>query len=131
MVTGLTGGHSWPTAGHAHIRGPHPACPFSPQWNDFMELGNSIPESQLDQIIDSQRANQCAVVIYTSGTIGSPKGVMLSHDNVSGSPELASPSSAAPRVPACWARFPRAFSTPDPQTQGGLEGSGTWRLPNQ
>ncbi|XP_077634109.1 long-chain-fatty-acid--CoA ligase ACSBG2-like isoform X4 [Crocuta crocuta] len=51
-------------------------------WNDFMELGNSIPESQLDQIIDSQRANQCAVVIYTSGTIGSPKGVMLSHDNI-------------------------------------------------
>uniref|UniRef100_A0A8I3NEK9 long-chain-fatty-acid--CoA ligase n=2 Tax=Canis lupus familiaris TaxID=9615 RepID=A0A8I3NEK9_CANLF len=50
-------------------------------WNDFMELGNSIPDSQLDQIIESQRANQCAVIIYTSGTLGNPKGVMLSHDN--------------------------------------------------
>ncbi|XP_007460795.1 PREDICTED: LOW QUALITY PROTEIN: long-chain-fatty-acid--CoA ligase ACSBG2 [Lipotes vexillifer] len=51
-------------------------------WDDFMELGNSIPESQLDQIIKSQKANQCAVIIYTSGTIGYPKGVMLSHDNI-------------------------------------------------
>ncbi|XP_029773229.1 long-chain-fatty-acid--CoA ligase ACSBG2-like [Suricata suricatta] len=51
-------------------------------WNDFMELGNSVPESQLDQIIDEQRANQCAVLIYTSGTTGNPKGVMLSHDNI-------------------------------------------------
>ncbi|KAG8519050.1 Long-chain-fatty-acid--CoA ligase ACSBG2, partial [Galemys pyrenaicus] len=51
-------------------------------WEDFMELGNSIPDFRLDQIIESQKANQCAVIIYTSGIGGYPKGVMLSHDNI-------------------------------------------------
>ncbi|XP_058394027.1 long-chain-fatty-acid--CoA ligase ACSBG2 isoform X1 [Diceros bicornis minor] len=51
-------------------------------WDDFMELSSSIPDSQLDQIVRSQQANQCAVLIYTSGTMGDPKAVMLSHDNI-------------------------------------------------
>nr|XP_035142080.1 long-chain-fatty-acid--CoA ligase ACSBG2 isoform X3 [Callithrix jacchus] len=51
-------------------------------WDDFMELGRSIPDTQLEKVIQSQKANQCAVIIYTSGTTGIPKGVMLSHDNI-------------------------------------------------
>lgn len=64
---------------------PPSACLLFPQWDDFMELGNTVPDPQLDLIIGSQKANQCAMVIYTSGTTGNPKGVMLSHDNVSAS----------------------------------------------
>lgn len=48
-----------------------------------MDLGKDVPDAQLREIIESQKPNQCCTLIYTSGTTGQPKGVMLSHDNVS------------------------------------------------
>ncbi|KAM3876318.1 long-chain-fatty-acid--CoA ligase ACSBG2 [Diretmus argenteus] len=51
-------------------------------WAEFMELGRAEPDAPLDEIISSQKPNQCCTLIYTSGTTGQPKGVMLSHDNL-------------------------------------------------
>ncbi|KAJ8344510.1 hypothetical protein SKAU_G00318390 [Synaphobranchus kaupii] len=51
-------------------------------WEEFMELGLDVPDKELDDIIAVQKVNQCCVLIYTSGTTGMPKGVMLSHDNI-------------------------------------------------
>ncbi|XP_029110560.1 long-chain-fatty-acid--CoA ligase ACSBG2 isoform X2 [Scleropages formosus] len=51
-------------------------------WAEFMAMGSDVPDTQLDSIIASQRPNQCCTLIYTSGTTGQPKGVMLSHDNL-------------------------------------------------
>ncbi|XP_008331216.1 long-chain-fatty-acid--CoA ligase ACSBG2-like isoform X2 [Cynoglossus semilaevis] len=51
-------------------------------WAEFMDLGRNEPDAPLDAILSSQKPNQCCTLIYTSGTTGQPKGVMLSHDNV-------------------------------------------------
>ncbi|XP_060763020.1 long-chain-fatty-acid--CoA ligase ACSBG2-like isoform X2 [Neoarius graeffei] len=51
-------------------------------WTEFMKVGEEVSDAQLDAVINSQKANECCTLIYTSGTTGNPKGVMLSHDNI-------------------------------------------------
>jgi long-chain acyl-CoA synthetase len=53
----------------------------SVHFSEFLQWGESIPESELDQIIKKISDTDLATIIYTSGTTGIPKGVMLSHGN--------------------------------------------------
>lgn len=52
-------------------------------WDEFMELGREGElQGELQSRMDQLRPNHCCTLIYTSGTTGNPKGVMLSHDNM-------------------------------------------------
>jgi long-subunit acyl-CoA synthetase (AMP-forming) len=51
-------------------------------WADLTALAAGNPEGDLEKRIEAQNADDVCTLIYTSGTTGDPKGVMLSHDNL-------------------------------------------------
>ncbi len=52
-------------------------------WDDFLARGAQVSEATLEERLDALEEADLATLIYTSGTTGPPKGVMLSHHNLS------------------------------------------------
>lgn len=58
-------------------------------WEEFLEVGRPLPEGRVDERIAALEPEDLATLIYTSGTTGPPKGVMLSHDNLAWTADVA------------------------------------------
>ncbi len=59
---------------------PLPGVSGSAAWEDFLNLGRVLPLSTVASSIDAADPGDVSDVIFTSGTTGVPKGVMLRHD---------------------------------------------------
>ncbi len=51
-------------------------------WEDFLRLGEAVPESAVEERVAAQAPEDLCTLIYTSGTTGAPKAVMIAHRNV-------------------------------------------------
>ena len=46
-------------------------------WSQFMQLYKDVDDSTIDARTQAVKPGHCAVLVYTSGTTGEPKAVML------------------------------------------------------
>ncbi|KAL9876903.1 very long-chain-fatty-acid--CoA ligase bubblegum [Glossina fuscipes] len=52
------------------------------RWSELESMNVADVEHEYQRRLENIAINECCCLVYTSGTVGMPKGVMLSHDNI-------------------------------------------------
>ena len=55
---------------------------FVMTWDDFLKSGSGIEDGRYEEEVKKVSPDDLATFVYTSGTTGPPKGVMLTHSNI-------------------------------------------------
>jgi long-chain acyl-CoA synthetase len=55
---------------------------FVMTWDEFLKLGDDVEDGRFVKARETVTPDKLATFVYTSGTTGNPKGVMLTHSNL-------------------------------------------------
>ena len=67
----------------------------APNWREVIDLGkDEATQNEVDDLAKSINSEDLATIIFTSGTTGKPKGVMLTHQNI-----VSNVLASNPRIP--------------------------------
>lgn len=64
------------------LSGNPPADDWVITYEEFLSLGEDVPDEALEARIAEVTPDDVATIVYTSGTTGVPKGAVLTHDNI-------------------------------------------------
>ena len=98
--------------------------PMVLSWAAFMKKGALVTDVELDARLASVEPDGLATFIYTSGTTGPPKGVMLSHRNLTFTSDIAAEMTGGNASDVCLSYLPlshiaeQMFSVHGPATLG-------------
>ncbi|MCP4673307.1 MAG: AMP-binding protein, partial [Desulfobacula sp.] len=64
------------------FEGEYPEDDWVMTYDEFLDLGKGIDDTAFKEITKQVSPKDTAGIVYTSGTTGLPKGVVLTHDNI-------------------------------------------------